>query len=63
MVAPDLTTIIIQYISDKDDRAALLHVVMAAETEYFGLKGVTLLFKQMTSQVCVEKNRPYKSFR
>lgn len=63
VAALDLETIIRQYISEKDCCAAfsdlycliLLHVLVAAETEYFGLKGVTLVLKQNTTQVRVDK--------
>lgn len=46
----------------KDGRAALLHILVAAKTEKFGLKKVTLVIKQLTSQVYVGKTDSAKIF-
>lgn len=53
VTASDLKATTIQYMSEKDDRAALLHIIVAAEPGYFGINGVTLVLKQLASHECI----------
>lgn len=61
VTAPDLKAIIKQNRSNKDGQAALLHILVSTESECFGLKGVTLILKQLMSQVRVGKTDPTKT--
>lgn len=46
--------------SKKYGRAALLHILVAAENEYFDLKDVTLEPKQLTFTVMLGEIRPHQ---
>lgn len=48
--------------SKKDGMVALLHIIVAVETEYFGLKGMTSVLNHLTSQAYVGKCDPTKVF-
>lgn len=59
---PDLKAFLKQCHLEKDGTTALLHILVALKTEYFGLKGVALVLKQLVSQTRVGKMDPAKIF-